>query len=73
MDIFFLSILLQRWRRLFIGKRISISHVKYLLFLEFCTKKKIDTRAFLGVGGGARVMEGWGGEGGQRFSLFHLK
>lgn len=62
MDIFFLSILLQRWRRLFIGKRISISHVKYLLFLEFCTKKKIDTRAFLGVGdtGDGRVGRGGG-------------
>lgn len=61
MDIFFLSILLQRWRRLFIGKRISISHVKYLLFLEFCTKKKIDTRAFLGVGGTGDGRVGRGG------------
>lgn len=72
MDIFFLSILLQRWRRLFIGKRISIRHVKYLLFLEFCTKKKIDTRAFLGVGGTGDGRVGRGGVG-QRFSLFHLK
>lgn len=69
MDIFFLSILLQRWRRLFIGKRISISHVKYLLFLEFCTKKNIYTRAFLGVGGTGDGRVGKGGGGSAFFSI----
>lgn len=40
-------------------------------FLSFAQRKKLILVLFLGWG--ARVMEGWGGEGGQRFSLFHLK
>lgn len=40
-------------------------------FLSFAHKKKIDTRAFLGVGGTGDERVGRGG--GQRFSLFHLK
>lgn len=40
-------------------------------FLSFAQRKKLILVLFLGWG--TRVMEGWGGEGGQRFSLFHLK
>lgn len=40
-------------------------------FLSFAQRKKLILVLFLGWG--ARVMEGWGGEGAQRFSLFHLK
>lgn len=41
-----------------------------MLFLEFCTKKKNDTRAFLGVGGTGDGRVGRGGGGVSVFLYF---